>query len=240
MKTSAEKTGRHHRRMSCRRVRAALVDYLEGQLSADEQDQVSAHLQSCKRCAAERMALKKTLQVLSCRELPEPDERFWMDMKQRVREGLKEEQMTRRQPSPVPARTWIPAAAVAAAVVFLFLWWTRLPVPPAPVSGQMLSRLEQEGRQSLMTLGQDLDITESLPMPGSPGDSLISLLAAASRPSETLEQAIIGNRMKQQPDLWGAVIEEEISSRQPVDMLLKQLSEAQLRTLSARLSRLAG
>jgi len=100
MKTSAEKTGRHHRRTSCRHVRSILVEYLEGQLPADEQDRVSAHLQRCSHCAAERTALKKTLQVLSRRELPEPDERFWMEMKLRVREALREERMPRRQPSP--------------------------------------------------------------------------------------------------------------------------------------------
>lgn len=240
MRTSAEKSEPHPRRMSCRRVRAILVDYLEDQLPADEQGRISAHLQSCKRCAAERAALKKTLVLLSRREVPEPDERFWMEMKRRVRQELGEERTPRRQPAPVPVRTWAPAVAVAAAVVFLFLWWAHLPTPPAPGPDRMLSRVELEGRQSLLALGQNSDLSETLAMSGSPKDSLTSLLAAASRPSEILEQALIGSRMRQQPDLWGTVIEEEISSHQPVEELLQELSEAQLRTLSARLSRLTG
>jgi len=240
MKTSAERNERHHRRISCRRVQDALVDHLEGQLPVDEQDRVSAHLQRCSRCAAERTALKKTLQVLSRRELPEPDERFWMEMKQRVRERLREDQVPDRQPSPVPVRTWAPAVAVAATVVFLFLWWTHHPGPPAPGPERMLSQLELQGRQSLMALGRGPDITEALPLPSSPGDSLTSLLATISQPSEMLSQALIGTKIRQRPDLWGPVIEEEIYSQRPVDALLEELSEAQLRKLSARLSRLAG
>jgi hypothetical protein len=240
MKTSAEKTTRHHRRMSCRRVQAALVDYLEGQLPADDQDRVTAHLHGCPRCAAERTALRKTLDLLDRRELPEPDERFWMDMKQRVREGLREEQAPRRQPSPVPARAWAPAVAMAAAVVFLFLWWVHHPLPPAPGPDGMISRLELEGRQSLTALVRSPGVAETLPALSSPGDSLTVLLAAASRPSKTLEQALIGTKMEQQPDLWGSVIEEEISSQQPLEALLDELSEDGLRELSARLSRLAG
>jgi len=91
-----------------------------------------------------------------------------------------------------------------------------------------------------MDLGRSPDVTEALPVLRAPGDSLSSLLASAPRPSEILEQALLGARMKEQPDLWGAVIEEEFSSRQPVNALLEELSETQLRTLSAQLSRLAG
>ena len=240
MRTSAKKIEQHQRRISCRRVQVVLVDYLEDQLPTDEQDRVSNHLQRCSRCAAERTALKRTLQVLSRRELPEPDERFWMELKQSVRERLREDQTPERQPSFVPARSWAPAVAMAAAVVFLFLWWTYQPGPPAPGPEQMLSRLELQGRQSLMALGRSPDITEALPLPGSPGDSLTSLLAAMSQPSETLSQALIGTKIKQRPDLWRPVIEEEIYSERPVDALLEELSETQLRKLSARLSRLAG
>lgn len=240
MRTSPEETQQRHRRISCRRVQANLVDYLEGQLPADEHDRISAHLQSCSRCTEERMALKKTLQLLGRRELPEPEERFWMEMKQRVREGLREDQALRWQTSPAPARVWAPAVAVAAAVVFLFLWWTHLPGPPPPGSDKLLSRLELEGRQSLTALGQSPDITEAFPPLRSPGDSLTSLLVASAQSREVLEQALIGAKMKQQPDLWGSVIEEEISSERPVNALLEELSEVQLRKLSALLSRLTG
>ncbi len=240
MKTSAEKNTSQQRRISCRRVRASLVDYLESQLSDADQNRVKEHLQSCPRCESERTTLKKTLDILGRRELPEPDERFWMEMKQRVREGLREDQAVRRQPSPVPARTWAPAVAVAAAVVFLFLWWVHHPVPPAPGPDTMLSRLELEGRQSLAALGQSSDAAETFAPLSSPGDSLTSLLAALSLPSGTLEQVLIGTKMKQQPDLWEPVVEEEIYSERPVEALLEELSEVGLKKLSARLSRLAG
>jgi hypothetical protein len=240
MRTSAEHRARRQRRISCRRVRAALVEHLEDQLPADDQDRLTAHLQSCPRCAAERTALEKTLSLLGRRELPEPDERFWMELKGRVREGLREDRTSRRQPSPVPARTWAPAVAVAAAVVFLFLWWVHQPLPPAPGRDGMLSRMELEGRQSLIALGQSPDAAEALPAHSSPGDSLSSLLAAAARPSQILEKALIGTKMTQRPDLWGSVIEEEIYTQRPVEELLGELSPAGLRKLSARLSRLAG
>jgi len=240
MRTSAENSERHQRRISCRRVRAALVDYLEDQLPADDRDRVTAHLQRCPRCAVERTEMEKTFSLLGRRELPEPDERFWMDMRRRVREGLREDRAPHRQTSPVPARAWAPAVAVAAAFVFLFLWWVHHPLPPAPGPEGMLSRLEMEGRQSLIELVQSPDAAEALPSLSSPGDSLSSLLAATARPSQILEKALIGMKMAQQPDLWGSVIEEEIYAQRPVEELLGELSETELEKLSARLSRLAG
>ncbi len=240
MKTFADHKKSRRPRTSCRRVQAALVEYLEGQLPAGEQDRITAHMKGCSRCAAERISLEKTLTIMSRREFPEPDERFWMELKGRVREGIRDDRAPSRRSAPAPARTWAPAAIVAAMVVFVFLWWAQPPLPPVPGPGPMLSDLELEGRQSLKALGDTYQDSEMILLPDSPGDSLASLLAAAPRPSETLEQALIGVKMAEQPDLWESVIEEKTHLLRPVDLLLEELSEDQLRTLSDRLDRLLG
>jgi len=240
MKTFADHTERRHSRTSCRLVQAALVEYLEGQLPAGERDSIAAHLKSCPRCAAERISLQKTLTIMSRREFPEPDERFWMELKGRVREGIRDDRAPSRRSSPVPARAWAPAAVAAAMVVFVFLWWAQPPLPPAPGPRPTLSHLELEGRQSLKALGDTYQDSEAILFPDSPGDSLVSLLAALPRPSEILEQALLGVKMAEEPDLWESVIEEETHSERPVDALLEELSEDQLRKLSVQLNRLFG
>jgi hypothetical protein len=240
MKTFVDDAKHRLGRISCRRVRAALVEYLEGQLRAAEQDMVAAHLKSCPRCAAEQMALKKTLSIMGQRDIPEPDQQFWMELKQRVRERIREDRVSSRWPSPVPARTWAPAVVVAAVLVFLFLWWTQHPLPPAPGPEPILSRLELEGRQSLQALGQTDELPEAILVLGSPRDSLTSLLVVTPQPTEVLERALIGTKMAENPDLWESVIEEKTYSLRPLDALIEELSEEQLRKLSARLSRLMG
>jgi anti-sigma factor RsiW len=47
--------------MICRHVRSLLSDYLDGELNDDASQQVQAHLDDCKRCAARYRALRRTV-----------------------------------------------------------------------------------------------------------------------------------------------------------------------------------
>jgi hypothetical protein len=55
---------------------------------------------------------------------------------------------------------------------------------------------------------------------------------------EILERAVIGRKIPENPDLWESVIDEETSAEKPLQFLIEELSEDQLRTLSSRLSHL--
>ncbi len=227
-------------RTHCKQVRAFLVDHLEDQLPPEEQRMVDEHLKVCPRCAAERASLKQTLSLLNCRELPEPDESFWMELRCRVRQGIREEQAVSPRRPAVPVRAWAPAVAVASLLVFLFLWWSGHPQLPAPGGQSLLASLEQQGLRSLEKLGETLSDIEELEFARTPGDSLVELLAAIPHPAETLERTLMAEKMARDPDLWEAVIEEETLLQTTAEMLIEELSEDQLKRLSAKLKNLMG
>ncbi len=238
-KSNTKKTDRQIR-THCRQVRTSLVDHLEHQLPPEEQRMVDEHLKVCPRCAAERASLKQTLTLLNYRELPEPDESFWMELRSRVRQGIREEQAVSGRRPAVPIRAWVPAVAVASLLVFLFLWWSGHPQFPAPGGHSLLASLEQQGLRSLEKLGKTLSDIEGLEFARTPGDSLVELLAAIPHPAETLERMLMVEKMARDPDLWEAVIEEEALLQTPAEMLIEELSEDQLKMLSVKLKNLMG
>jgi hypothetical protein len=228
-------------RALCRHVQAVLVDDLEGQLPPGEHETVSAHLKECPRCASERTTLQRTLDILGHRELTEPDERFWMDLKYRVRQGIRDDRRGAAavQPS-VPVRVWVPAVVTACLIVFLFFWWAGRPGAPVPGTSPLLSNIEQQGQRSLKLLGQlhpeiDRDDIVQDDIVHSPSDALVDLLASIPQPARIMERALLGEKMAQDPELWESVIEEETLSETPVDILIEELTEDQLRRLSNRL-----
>jgi hypothetical protein len=238
MKTSDHKKSQQIDRSLCRHVQDILLDDLEGQLPAGEQEMVSSHLKVCPRCASERATMKQTLTLLDRRELPEPDESFWMELRYRVRQGISEDRSATPYRPAVPARAWVPAVVVASLLTFLFLWWAGHPQPPAPGISPLLSRLELEGQRSLRTLSKMDTQIDALEFTSSPGDSLVELLVAMPQPTVALERALIGEKMTRDPELWESVIEEEVLSERPVNLLIEELDEDQLRRLSTRLKNL--
>jgi hypothetical protein len=241
MKTSNHKKNQNPTRSQCRHVQDVLLDDLEGQLTAGEHETVSAHLKECSRCASERATLRRTLDLLGRRELPEPDERFWMDLKYRVRQGIRDDRRDAAAVGPpAPVRVWVPAVVTACFIVFLFFWWAGRPGAPVPGTSPLLSNIERQGQRSLKLLGQlhpemDQDDIVEVDIGLSPSDELVDLLASIPQPALTMERALIGEKMAQDPELWESVIEEETLSETPVELLIEELNEDQLSRLSARL-----
>ena len=69
---------------------------------------------------------------------------------------------------------------------------------------------------------------------------LVELLAASPHPAETLQRTLMTEKMTRDPDLWEAVIEEETLLQTTAEMLIEELSEDQLKRLSAKLKNLMG
>lgn len=227
-------------RAHCKRVQASLVAYLENQLTPEEQRRVSEHLNVCPRCADEKASLQKTLNLLSQRPLPEPDESFWMELRHVVRQGIREKEDGSRVRPSFPARAWVPAVVVASLLVFLFLWWSRSPHPPVPGEGSLLAHLEQEGLRNLVQLGDDWLSMEEFEPAETTEDSLVVLLATIPRPALALEQLLVQEKMGEDPGLWETVIEEERAPESALEDLLEDLSESQLMELSSRLEKIIG
>ena len=227
-------------RAHCKRVQASLVAYLENQLTPEEQRRVGQHLKVCPRCAAEKASLQKTLNLLGQRPFPEPDESFWMELRHGVRQGIREKEDLSRVTPPFPARAWVPAVVVASLFVFLFLWWSNRPQLPMPGPRPLLVHLEREGLRNLHMLQDSSPGIEDLGLAKTPGDSLVELLMAINRPAETLEMVLVRERVAESPDLWEMIVEEELTPKISLEVLLEDLTEPQLMELSSRLEKIIG
>ncbi|MEW6685506.1 MAG: zf-HC2 domain-containing protein [Candidatus Edwardsbacteria bacterium] len=100
--------------MHCRKVQKKFLDYLEKELTAEEQREMEKHLQKCHNCSAELAGIERILSALKEEKLPEPSERFWINFPVLVRKKLEEEQ----ERETVPILRW---ATTLAAGVFLFI-----------------------------------------------------------------------------------------------------------------------
>jgi hypothetical protein len=240
MAKSSPKEGSRRIRAHCKVIQASLVAHLENQLAPEEQRRVDQHLNVCPRCTAERASLQKTLNLLSQRPLPEPDESFWMELRHGVRQGIREKEDISRVRPPFPARAWVPVVVVASLLVFLFLWWSRSPHPPVPGEGSLLAHLEQEGLRSLVQLRDDWLSMEEFEPAETTEDSLVVLLTTIPRPAVAIEQLLVREKMGEDPGLWETVIEEERAPESVLEDFLEDLSEPQLMELSSRLEKIIG
>ncbi len=70
--------------MSCEDDHALLSAQLDGELSAEEQEALDAHLRECQECRAYKSALEE-ISVLLRRDLPTPDERLCPSIMEKLR-----------------------------------------------------------------------------------------------------------------------------------------------------------
>src|SRR5260370_24677377 len=122
--------------MDCHDVLLVLLDYQQGRLAPEAHGQVRAHLDTCAGCAAEDRSERELTQALE-RRLPQYAAP--LSLKRRLAAKWPAEALLREEPRRWFAR-WIPAAAVALALVALApLAWHRLPAPAGAGSGAMVA-----------------------------------------------------------------------------------------------------
>ena len=129
-------------RWTCWRLRARLVDFDTGTLSAAERDRIESHVAVCGRCSAGLAALREVPPVLRARDEPTGDE-FWRAQRQSIMETIRG---LPAPESPTPYRrtvrrpgwmAWAPALVAATAVLAVValrpeaIWRT---VPSTPTS----------------------------------------------------------------------------------------------------------
>src|SRR5262245_9327723 len=88
--------------MFSRHVARRLCEYHYGELSADEQRHVEAHLQQCAKCRGALEEIRLGARLLATLPVETAPDSMWTEL---------------RQPRALPSRRWIPASAVAASVV---------------------------------------------------------------------------------------------------------------------------
>jgi len=141
--------------IACEQARSLLPELCEGALEGDLREGLEGHLALCPACARAREETAECLQLLGARTVPEPDERFWSEMRERVR--ARTLSSPRRFLPAVGRPAFAAALAGTALVLFLLIWWA-LPVDESgPRRSPYFTQLEQEARDSLDGLGADLE-----------------------------------------------------------------------------------
>lgn len=76
--------------MRCEETQKLLVEFLEGELDADERARVQAHIETCETCAAELDAFRRTMALLEDDGYVEPEPFYWTRFEAGLRARLKE------------------------------------------------------------------------------------------------------------------------------------------------------
>jgi len=123
--------------MDCEKLKELLVDYLYGELSNEETEEVEKHLASCKECASELERLRKTRKALAllCEDAPE----------------LKTEKITRKRRSFVK-RAIAVAYITAVAALLLYFFIPRVPNGTTPIIPKVYGAPEVERKSIALTV----------------------------------------------------------------------------------------
>jgi hypothetical protein len=88
-------------------------------------------------------------------------------------------------------------------------------------------------------LGKDPLSLQEMELAQTPVDSLVELMASIPQPAKAVEQLLVREKMVEDPELWEAVLQEDVSQL-PLEALLDDLTELQLKELSSRLKKIMG
>lgn len=159
--------------VTCRDIKDDLLEYLEGELPAEQRMRFSSHISGCLNCRKEATDTESVLRNLSRDELPDPGDDFWRRFQANIRESIdREERPQRNILVKTPGRwgltgwyrRWVPAFSMAvvffAIGVFLYQWvFTGSPVK---LSG-LKDREPVLNEETLNTMGPEVEfVVESL------------------------------------------------------------------------------
>ena len=121
----------------CKTVQQKLVDFMEQELPASEEEPVREHLKGCSACQAELNHLKATLQLLQQAQVTPPPLAFWTNYLVWVRQKIE-----RRR-----GRLWssriIPAIGLGAVLILVVALFSRQPKIVSTAQQDVQPHLEQ-------------------------------------------------------------------------------------------------
>jgi hypothetical protein len=140
--------------LRCQQALDTLPDFLEGRLQGSELSELESHLETCQSCRQEQMEIAQVLGILDKREIPEPGEFFWSELRNRVHDELD----GKRGPAirlAFPKPSTAPLFAAATVLLFLAIWWTLPSDRHEHLLHPYLTQIEMEAERSLADLSWD-------------------------------------------------------------------------------------
>ena len=150
--------------MSCNRLEASLMEYLDGRLPAGERAVVDKHLASCEECAARVEGFRAVSRSLDAWEAPEVSP--WFDARLR---GRMAEEAARSWSLPSLRALLRPVYALGLAAMVLvgsLVVWNTRPSPPVQKAenAKPAAAAEAERLDEIMPVVEDYDILANFDM----------------------------------------------------------------------------
>lgn len=152
--------------MNCRKVKALLVPFLEGDLPAKQQEEVEAHLSSCEHCRRERELFNQSWQMLDNYVTPKLKDDFTPSLMRRIRSEQTKTEKVRNWFPRFTLQPLVPVFTIVliAALTFLLFWKGPLPkdMPVKPMPDDRLAESVPAEPENVVTQMSDEEIISNL------------------------------------------------------------------------------
>lgn len=78
---------------NCSNYQSQFTEYFYDELDKDKKALINGHIESCEICRREYQEIKRTLQIMSKKENPEPGDNFWQGYWDNLNDRMKDEQI---------------------------------------------------------------------------------------------------------------------------------------------------
>jgi hypothetical protein len=143
--------------MNCKQCREFFVNALYDELSPEEKQHFTAHLQECSDCTAEYQKLSAALKLMDQREREQPQPEFWETFWDKLAGRIEKEGDAAAAPKKKPniwelpnffAPQWAYRLSAAAAILLIGIFIGKFllnptPQPPVPVAGSERQGIQQ-------------------------------------------------------------------------------------------------
>ncbi|MBI5204530.1 MAG: zf-HC2 domain-containing protein [Nitrospirae bacterium] len=152
--------------MNCRKVKALLVPFLEGDLPGKQREKIESHLELCTHCQRERELLHQSWQMLDNYVAPKLKDDFTPSLMRRIRsEQTKTERVTYGFPRFI-LRPLVPVFTVFLIAVLTFLLFWKEPIlkdkSDKPMMENKLAKPIPSESGNMVTLVSDEEIIKNL------------------------------------------------------------------------------
>ena len=202
----------------CKAVRQKLVDFIEQELPASEEESVREHVKGCSACQVELSRLKETLQRVQQAQVTPPSSAFWANYLVRVRQKI-ERGRGRLWPSRI-----IPAIGLGAALVLMVALFSRQP--------KIVSTAQQDVRPDLEQVALSMDDADYLYLVDVLDDSVdvlqIITKELASEDVRTFSEYALWSPDMEWIDLWEpleSAMEDYLIEASEVEVLIQEMED---------------
>lgn len=130
--------------MKCTFFKKNVSDYLNGTLSAEEQEALRQHINICSVCGKEKNDLDQLVNTIREQDVPNPGQSYWDSFNRRVLSGVDERLLRKRWLPQFPLPRWAIASFAAIFVVVAVALSYMIFISPSPSLAELEDRIVEK------------------------------------------------------------------------------------------------